>query len=139
MTVVSRLCSGVLAGVLGAGCANDGVFDIEVQSCQSQRDAPIAYAVFYSIDGEPQTCYIEPCQVDSIAGCLIGAETPEVPSGSLLEIQVVLYEQGPSQVACSQPIERNVNSDTTLVLPLQCDPPIVDACPLPDLCQGGPS
>ena len=136
MTLLARLCCGLLALGLWAGCGpGDGVFDIEVQPCSSPR-SPSAFAVFYSIDDEPWSCYAEMCEEDSIDGCLIGAETPEVPAGSSIEFQVVLYESGQSAVACSQPIERKVDSDTTVVLPLLCDASSLNACPQPDDCSG---
>ncbi len=92
--------------------------------------------MFYSVDDEPISCYVQSCNEDSIDGCLIGAVTPEVPTGASLEIQVVLYEVGPSAVACSQPVVREVDSDATVVLQLQCDAPSVDVCPPPDDCTG---
>ncbi len=116
------------------GCGGDDAFEIEVVACNSPRDQPVAYAVFYSIDGEEQECYIEDCQEQSIGGCLIGAAAPQVPDGAELEMQVGLYEVGPTPAACSSVVTSTVGDDTRLTLALSCDLDTVSACPLPTAC-----
>ncbi len=123
--------------VVGACGSKDGVFDIEVRSCVSPRGEPVAYGVFYSIDGEEQTCYVQTCLEETLDGCLIGALAPEVPSGALLEMQVALYEPGPTPAACSPRVTQTVDSDTSFELELSCDAQAVAACPLPVGCTGG--
>lgn len=139
MPAVGPWLLGLLAASATVACgAGDGVYDIQVQPCFSSRSAPVAFGIFYSVDDVPQPCFVQNCGVDSIAECLIGAVVPDVPSGSSLELQVVLYSAGPERVACSEPITRTVDSETTIELALQCSEPMVEQCPLPTSCEGLP-